>query len=141
MIGVLAPEKQHAAVREFFQLFKTQWDFYRADLGCDVLICATGEMPQNSATLVVVYHANESRESAVLRYGSDDLPIYRGCRFYDGEFWKEEISASGQTVVHLGYDLFAEVEHLLTQGQPREFARVPALELHIAILRDLLVRN
>ncbi len=38
----------------------------------------------------------------------------------------------------IGYDLFQEAAYLLTSGQPAEHASVPALEMHIAVLRGLL---
>jgi hypothetical protein len=38
-------------------------------------------------------------------------------------------------VIRCGYDLFAEVEHLLSRGQPAEHAGTPTLDLHIALLR------
>jgi hypothetical protein len=41
--------------------------------------------------------------------------------------------------VRVGYDLFRETHILLTQGQPAAYAAVPTLELHIALLRDLIV--
>ncbi len=42
-------------------------------------------------------------------------------------------------LARIGYDLFGEVRTLLTVGQPPVNASVPALELHIALLRDLIV--
>ena len=43
-------------------------------------------------------------------------------------------TASGaQAVVRLGFDLFEEVRHLLTKGQPAELASIPTLELHISL--------
>ena len=30
MIGVIADPAEHNVVREFFELFKTPWEFYRA---------------------------------------------------------------------------------------------------------------
>jgi len=39
----------------------------------------------------------------------------------------------------VGYDLFREVQCLLTRGQPPANAGTPTLELHIAFLRDLIV--
>ena len=49
-------------------------------------------------------------------------------------------TASGdQAVVRLGFDLFEEVHHLLTKGQPAELASIPTLELHISLLRELIV--
>jgi peptidoglycan/xylan/chitin deacetylase (PgdA/CDA1 family) len=41
-------------------------------------------------------------------------------------------------VVRVGYDLFHEVRFLLTEGQPEENAASPTLDLHIALLRDLI---
>src|SRR5437879_3093337 len=42
-------------------------------------------------------------------------------------------------VVRVGFDLFEEVRYLLTRGQPAEFASMPTLDLHISLLRQLIV--
>ena len=44
-------------------------------------------------------------------------------------------------MVRLGFDLFEEVRYLLTQGQPAEFASIPTLDLHISLLRELIVSH
>jgi hypothetical protein len=44
-----------------------------------------------------------------------------------------------RTVVRLGYDLAAEVRSLLWAGQPLEHAGIPTLDLHVAMLRELIV--
>ena len=44
-------------------------------------------------------------------------------------------------MARIGYDLFQEVLVLLAAGQPAANASIPTLELHIALLRDLIVRN
>jgi hypothetical protein len=31
MIGIIANPTEHSVVREFFELFKTPWEFYRSD--------------------------------------------------------------------------------------------------------------
>jgi hypothetical protein len=49
------------------------------------------------------------------------------------------VASDAQVAVRLGFDLFAEVRHLLTQGQPVEFASIPTLELHVSLLRELIV--
>ena len=41
-------------------------------------------------------------------------------------------------LARIGYDLFGEIRTLLTVGQPPANASLPALELHIAFLRDLI---
>ena len=40
MIGVIAKTGQTATVEEFFELFKTPWEFYREASRYDVLLCA-----------------------------------------------------------------------------------------------------
>src|SRR5439155_560809 len=52
-----------------------------------------------------------------------------------------EIRLGGQSFVRIGYDLFAEVRHLLFHGQPAHFAHVPVIEIHITILRDILIEH
>ena len=42
-------------------------------------------------------------------------------------------------VRRIGYDLFGEVRTLLENGQPATQASVPTLDLHIALLRRLLL--
>jgi len=46
--------------------------------------------------------------------------------------------SGGKTLARIGYDLFSEVRALLTVGQPAANAGMPALDLHIAFLRDLI---
>jgi len=45
----------------------------------------------------------------------------------------------GQLTVRLGYNLFDEIRYLLTTGQPPANAATPTLELHVALLRELIV--
>jgi len=47
----------------------------------------------------------------------------------------------GGEVARIGYNLFAEVHTLLTMGQPKSNAAIPTLDLHIALLRDLIVAS
>ena len=56
-----------------------------------------------------------------------------------GEAAMVKFNTDGRTIVRIGYDLFQEIHHLLTHGQPEANAAIPALEIHIAILRDLIV--
>ena len=50
-------------------------------------------------------------------------------------------SVGTRSVRRIGYDLFREVRHLLTDGQPAQHASTPTLELHIALLRHLLLES
>jgi peptidoglycan/xylan/chitin deacetylase (PgdA/CDA1 family) len=166
MIGVVANETEHPAVVEFFELFKTSWEFYRPSAHYDVLLCSNTPVPGNNARLLLLYGAQRQTfevyrgitthsvpEHNSVRYRGERLPIYGGCLLFDGageevlihEKTKSAAAVSvlsdAQTVVRLGFDLFGEVRYLLTVGQPAELAGVPTLELHISFLRDLIVTN
>ena len=43
--------------------------------------------------------------------------------------------------MRIGYNLFGENGTLLTKGQPADCAGIPTLDLHIALLRDLIVAS
>jgi peptidoglycan/xylan/chitin deacetylase (PgdA/CDA1 family) len=43
------------------------------------------------------------------------------------------------SVARIGYDLFFEIQRLLTEGQPLENAEMPALESHIDLLRTTIL--
>jgi len=166
MIGVVAPLSAVPVVREFFELFKTPWQMHSPGCRCDVLLCFDSEVPASEARLVLVFGPQEQpvdrtegwtlgpvRDGLVLSRGSDRLPLYSACRtFRDAESStlveesSTEIAAlekrcGEQKVVRIGYDLTAEVRYLLTQGQPRTFARIPTLDLHIAFVRELIVAH
>src|SRR4051812_49082111 len=55
MIGVLSKPGEAAEIREFFELFKTPWEFYQ-ESGCyDAVIVTTETVPALSARVVLVY--------------------------------------------------------------------------------------
>jgi hypothetical protein len=164
MIGVVANEAERPVVSEFFELFKTPWEFYRSGFEYDVLICSNGEFQSSSAKLVLVYGTDQKtldRENgveilsqlsnAVLSYKGDRIPIYGNClTFRRGgthglvedrarEPAEVQLCSGEQTFVRIGFDLFHEIRHLLTHGQPLIHARIPTLELHIELLRDLIL--
>ena len=55
MIGVIANPTDHNVVCEFFELFKTPWEFYRGDRQYDVLLCAGDGQFDGTANLILVY--------------------------------------------------------------------------------------
>src|SRR5579862_7239387 len=91
MIGVIAEPAEHSAVREFFELFKTPWEFYRGDRRYDVVLCAGDGQPGATAKLMVIYagrrtyfddqqriHTGQQRKNAcVLSYRENQIPVYR----------------------------------------------------------------
>ena len=167
MIAVATNPEHLVAASEFFELFKTAWEFYRSGEEYDVVICC-GIIPTDiRADLVLIYASKElpfdqQHQLQVLRQDrSEEMPSYRGWRLpvygglavvangtrHDPVAGKTkyslaaEIRIAGQLFIRIGYDLFAEVRHLLSQGQPLQYAHVPSIEIHITILRDILVEH
>jgi hypothetical protein len=159
MIGIVASESEHAAVAEFFELFKTPWEFHRPGVDYDVLICSNSPVPENSATLLLLYSAQRQpfekyrsiKTSCApghnfVPFRGERIPIYGSCLLLEGlgnevllHKGTNSIAPGAQVVVRLGFDLFEEIHHLLTEGQPAEFANIPTLDLHISLLRELIV--
>ncbi|HVS90350.1 MAG TPA: hypothetical protein VHF01_19265 [Candidatus Acidoferrum sp.] len=55
MIGVIADPTDQDVVREFFELFKTPWEFYRRDGRYELLLCAGDGQLDRTAKLVLFY--------------------------------------------------------------------------------------
>jgi hypothetical protein len=164
MIGVIADPAEHDVAREFFELFKTPWEFCRKDRHYDVLLCAGEGQLDATAKVALVYAGRkthfdvhqkiqtgrQTRQGSVFSYQGNRIPIYGDTITFserESSLLTEEGSSecaafleesSDKVLARIGYDLFAEVRSLLTVGQPTANAAVPALELHIAFLRDLI---
>ena len=165
MISVIAEPAEHDVVREFFELFKTPWEFYREDSQYDLVLCA-GEAPNDIAgKLVIVYASRRTQfddspplktipgrdNGWALTFQSTQIPIYGEIATFQGQgtaLLSEESSkacaayllrSDKRVLARIGYDLFGEIHRLLTVGQPPANAGIPTLELHIALLRDLIV--
>jgi hypothetical protein len=167
MIGVLADPSEHSVARELFELFKTPWEFYREGQRYDVLLCAgEGRCQKDAASLILIYagrklpcdsdekiSTSSRRNNGSLSYGGGRIPIYGDSIVFraegmggviDEELQQQVVHRyrSGKAVVaRIGYDLFNEVRTLLVVGQPVSNAGIPTLDLHIALLRDLIVGN
>ena len=55
MIGVIAREKQAPAAREFFELFKTPWEFYRESRTYDILLITENPKTLPHARLIFLF--------------------------------------------------------------------------------------
>jgi hypothetical protein len=164
MIGVVVNGVEHSAIVEFFELFKTPWEFHRPGAHYDILICSNSMVPENNAKLLFLYGAQrqsfeECRSIRTISASKHDfisfrgerMPIYGSCLLFNSpgnevlihERTKSaaafSITSGDQMVIRLGFDVFEEVHHLLTKGQPTELARIPTLDLHISLLRELIV--
>ena len=147
-------------VEEFFQLFKTPWEFYRPGGVYFAVIATCGDVPNVSAKLLVLYGAEVKSIDArigIVRGGPPQIaclsgcdtliPIYgesctftgagdgRSCVMAGTEVVGVKANTSGSTIIRLGYDLFEEVGLLLSKAQPLEHAAVPTLDTHIDMLR------
>jgi hypothetical protein len=166
MIGVICADSERPVVREFFELFKTPWMFWEPGGPFDVLIVTSAATLSEpfTARLVIAFGTVEMRDDASLgvrprcRAGNDlleagnlKLPLYTGSLTLagDAEILAESTNSGAALIVQrltnssrmirCGYDLFCEVEFLLSEGQPPEKASTPTLDLHIALIRQWIV--
>jgi peptidoglycan/xylan/chitin deacetylase (PgdA/CDA1 family) len=165
MIGVIANSNEQEIVSEFFELFKTPWEFFDRNKTYDVVINTTENFEKTNAKLVLLYnsgrHSFDSNKgistSPIIenKYLQDDgfvVPVYRNLSVITGSATPrltirnnaahagQEFIEGKQRIVRIGYDLFQEVTYLLSNGQPAHNASIPTLELHIATLRRLILQ-
>jgi hypothetical protein len=164
MIGVIADPADHDVVREFFELFKTPWEFYRRHRRYEVLLCAGDGRFHGTAKLVLCYAdrktdlddeykipvGRQRTHPCILLWQGNRIPIYGETITFtqdahglvtneDSQECAAYLDQPRETmVVRIGYNLFGEVRRLLTVGQPPANANIPALELHIAFLREII---
>ena len=166
MIGVVTNGAERSAVIEFFELFKTPWEFWRPGARYDVLLCANSMVPENDARLLLLYGSEQQafeRSQGIatqsvgglefVSFRGERIPIYGNCLLFDYQANKVLLhnatnaataistTSDAQAVVRIGFDLFEEVHHILTKGQPAELAGIPTLELHISFLRELIISH
>jgi hypothetical protein len=158
VIGVSLSDYDHYSVGEFFELFKTPWEYFRAETSYDVVICDSATVPIVDARLVIVIHRfrgaqdaagsvdSEPREPTLMRFGQVIFPVYGSVVYIDsgvpiiyaGDFERCVGSYAyneDKTVLNIGYDFFNETGLLLSSGQPVAYASFPTLDLHVANLR------
>jgi hypothetical protein len=166
MIGVISKPQEREVVEEFFQLFKTPWEFYNPSGRYDVILTTRGNIPESEAPLIVSYDTEKSGSDGCLEpeaviqgskvsvtWGDACLPIYgKAVTFSNpghpflickesGRAIAYEIRKEEQRILRIGYDLFEEVLYLLSEGQPPENALIPTLDLHIEMLRNWIVES
>jgi peptidoglycan/xylan/chitin deacetylase (PgdA/CDA1 family) len=157
VIGVICRSEQADVVEEFFELFKTPWEFHRPGRAYDVVVATVDQSPEVNASLVVVHGCFDGSPRpalrvAVLSTAQGKLPVYgelttfarqeQGacCRTADSAVAGYKTESAGRTVIRLGYDLFEEVRFLLGTGQPVEYAAIASLDVHIQMLREWILQ-
>ena len=168
MIGVASKEGEEEIVSEFFELFKTPWEFYKDDHQYSVVISTQESTPGLDAKLVLIYSSEKIRfdienrinvtvapqSGALLKIKGMQVPIYGKTSTFDtfansvrnletitGQVAGIEVSKADGKIIRLGFDLFQEIRFLLTCGQPVEFSRIPTLDWHISILREWILES
>ena len=164
MIGIISKEDQRDTVCEFFELFKTPWEFYHETSSYEVVITTRGDLLDVDAKLIILYGAERTlfdkentydnsdlRSHQVLVYNNILFPIYGKTRFFHknkNAFTKAKDSGSiagyysnrqNRRYFRIGFDLFSEIKFLLNHGQPSEYAQIPTLEIHISMLRTMIL--
>jgi peptidoglycan/xylan/chitin deacetylase (PgdA/CDA1 family) len=164
MIGVAAKLSDHKVICEFFEFFKTEWEFERPGVGYDVIIRSSSDSAAESNSRLVIILGTDVDDSTewgtcktishgdrILLFNRDRLPIYGKCLAFPSspqtqlvdELTREPAlilfkQSPDQTVLWIGYDLWDEIRYLLVNGQPESFAGIPAVELHVELLRRIL---
>jgi hypothetical protein len=167
VIGIVANSAEHDVIGEFFELFKTPWEFYQNNRQYEVLLCAGSvDFVKNTAKLTLIYASENSafdgvRKVEVASQKRNRMLLHRGARlpiYGDAITFREngtdllideesrqtaiqQYKSANGMVVRIGYDLFGEIANLLTEGQPEACADIPTLDRHIALLRELIVTN
>ena len=164
MIGVYCDESEKTVVREFFELFKTPWEFIDSSATYDVVISTQYEMPDVGANLIIIYSsspvlfdaaekiaAHSSGCKNLADHKDEFFPVYGDLLSFQGrmtpliysepgsEVVAIEILQPQRKVIRVGFDLFREVAFLLSDGQPVENALFPTLESHISIMRSWIL--
>ena len=164
MLGVVAEKGDQSVVEEFFELFKTPWEFARSDKRYDVLLITADTEDKIDSPVIILYGSRGKKlderigirladinSASLLRWRGRDFPIYRRASALDTrgdailemkgsrETVGSKIEKHGQTLYRFGFDLFREVEHLLRSGQPPNHAPIPTLDIHIELLRDCIL--
>ena len=167
VIGVVSKNDELGAVREFFQLFKTPWEPYLPEHAYDVVLVTSETVPADlKTTLLLVYNSKKTAlddrigvsigsagRSQWLEWNASAFPIYGDAAVLQGngtpvlqrrgstESVGLEVKGSAPQTARIGYDLFEEVAFLLLQGQPAANAHIPTLDIHISLLRSLMVAS
>ena len=162
MIGVVAAQSDLAWVAEFFELFKTPWELATPGRRYRVLLSTTDVTDDHRADLWLAYGAAELSldrrfglraerliGADTIDWNGQTLPLYADAARFSGDLDPDALrcgphacsyrrSCGHATIRRFGYDLFAEVRHLLTHGQPKSRAAFPTLEFHIELQRTCL---
>jgi hypothetical protein len=163
MIGVFTHDRDRRVVAEFFELFKTPWEWGNHEKRYDALLVSDDVESIPEAPVVIIYGSStkklderyglrlEGRSAPLLKWRGQLFPVYQEVAVLDtpGEAILEvdgtqesagaRVERAGRRIFRFGYDLFREIETLLLTGQPARYASIPTLDLHIGLLRESIL--
>jgi peptidoglycan/xylan/chitin deacetylase (PgdA/CDA1 family) len=167
VIGVIPKTEQVPVVEEFFELFKTPWEFYEPGRSYEVVVATADSIPEVNTRLLLLYgsqpKSTDTHNGTIVRsrhgggcldYTGIAVPIYGELGIFEeengsipclaatpGVVGLRVETAGDTTIVRLGFDLFQEVQLLLSAGQRIEHAQIPTLDIHIGMLRNWILNE
>lgn len=159
MIGVICKNSQKSTVEEFFQLFKTPWEFYNGNEQYDVILMTEEYSPLPKSRLFVLFGTTTTNfdicnqiqispdsEKSMIKVEEYTFPVNNVITFLNSNHHsivKNEkdvavgikMSNPDMHMIRIGYDIFDEIEHLMTTGQETKHASFPTLDIHIDLLK------
>src|SRR5215813_8059735 len=99
MIGVIADTAEYDVISEFFELFKTPWEFCQTGRRYDVLLCTGDQSFDAIAARLVLIYAGKTVVSGATEEGANSfgktnrmllhkgkrIPIYGDSQVFEGE--------------------------------------------------------
>jgi hypothetical protein len=165
MIGVICNKLQKESVIEYFELFKTPWEFYDKRHFYDVIITTISQSDVLRSRLVLHFitfnngTGQINDESAIKKdpicfnHEGMRVPLFCGAlpmqesadQFLllteDKKPLAIRCDNEKQIIISTGFNIFDEVTYLMSQGQPPQFAAIPTLEIHIALMRQWMIES
>ena len=161
MIGIALKLYDPLVISEFFELFKTPWEFFKSNQFYEVIITDEIQIDFNAQLIVVLHRDRDLNQDksqckfhqrpVILHCNKVTFPIYTGIRRIEngsslihdvntGECVGSYCYDKGKTILHIGYNFFEEAGHLITNGQPPQYACFPTLDIHIDNLRNWILQ-
>jgi hypothetical protein len=153
-------------VNEFFQLFKTPWEYYNNERSYDVVIVTKeNNISKINARFLILFgseqtsfdsenelHTQLKKTHVELEYDGERFSVYGSVVTFEtkeggvcikavdtGQAVGLIIQEGGKKTLRIGYDLFEEVYYLLSSGQQPGSESIPTLDIQISMLRSLIL--